>query len=256
MSIWNYTTKMNEFSHSFTEECLTLAFHPSGLHLVVALQDKICMLNVLSEGLSQQNKILPVKGCGEIAFANGGHLFACTANLNKDIYVYDFYTADCPQTMMFVGHVSRVMSIAWFDNDMGFASCGQDGNIYFFDLYQPGEPGKRNLAEDSRNQRDVKFTSVANLPNRPYQFLAVGSEKCLYTECKDMMYIPRATNDNPNPGPEVPRIPHTLSQLIIHISGKIFFAGVGNLNNGPSVPGAIQVWKLPFEKASEMQAHA
>lgn len=37
VSVWNYATKQHEISQSFTEECLTLAFHPSGLHLVLAL---------------------------------------------------------------------------------------------------------------------------------------------------------------------------------------------------------------------------
>ena len=35
--IWNYATKTHEMSYTFPEECLTVAFHPSGLHLVVAL---------------------------------------------------------------------------------------------------------------------------------------------------------------------------------------------------------------------------
>jgi len=37
VSIWNYATKTHEISTAFTEECLTLAFHPSGLHIVLAL---------------------------------------------------------------------------------------------------------------------------------------------------------------------------------------------------------------------------
>ena len=41
VSVWNYAHKTHEISTLFTEECLTLAFHPSGLHLVLALQDKI-----------------------------------------------------------------------------------------------------------------------------------------------------------------------------------------------------------------------
>ena len=41
VSIWNYATKSHEVSTTFNEECLTLAFHPSGLHIVLALQDKI-----------------------------------------------------------------------------------------------------------------------------------------------------------------------------------------------------------------------
>lgn len=42
---------------------------------------------------------------------------------------------------------------------------------------------------------------------------------------------------------------------MIHHSGKILFAGIGELSD-INFPGAIQVWKLPFEKSSEIQAHS
>ena len=37
VNIWNYHTKELELSTPFAEECLAVAFHPSGLHLVVAM---------------------------------------------------------------------------------------------------------------------------------------------------------------------------------------------------------------------------
>ena len=97
VSIWNYQTRTHEISQLFQEECLAVAFHPSGLHIIVALQDKILLCNVLSRSIVSF-KSLPIKGCQEIKFSHGGHQFACAANL-KDIYIYDFYTTDCPVTM-------------------------------------------------------------------------------------------------------------------------------------------------------------
>lgn len=41
VNIWDYATRTLEIQESFTEECLAVAFHPSGLHLAVALPDKI-----------------------------------------------------------------------------------------------------------------------------------------------------------------------------------------------------------------------
>jgi hypothetical protein len=35
-----------------TEEAMAVAFHPSGFHVIVALSDKILMMNVLSKGLN------------------------------------------------------------------------------------------------------------------------------------------------------------------------------------------------------------
>ena len=97
VSIWNYATKTHEASQSFTEECLTIAFHPSGLHLLVALQDKILMCNVLSNQIDGPRQI-PIKGCNEIRFSNGGHLFACVQN-EKNVHIFNFYTGDSPSNM-------------------------------------------------------------------------------------------------------------------------------------------------------------
>ena len=198
VSIWNYAQKTHEISQVFPEECLTVAFHPSGLHLVIALQDKINICNVLSNSISIC-KVMLIKGCNEIRFSNGGHLFAAVA-LEKLIHVYNFYTYDCNERMQFQGHMQRIMSIDWFANDMGFTTCGQDGNIYFYDLYSGQDVGERNRTMD-QNRRDVKFSSVVNLPGKPYQFLAVGNEKTIYTESETLKLMPRPTNDVPHPQP-------------------------------------------------------
>jgi len=145
------------------------------------------------------------------------------------------------------------MSIDWFQNDMGFTTCGLDGNVYFYDLYYVGqEIGERNRTKDA-NRREVKFTSVVNLPGKPYEFLAVGSnEKSIFTTTESLKAVPRMRNeDMPNQVPDFPKLQHHISQLVIHHSGKIFFAGVGD-GGDTNYPGAIQVWKLPFEKATEI----
>lgn len=109
-----------------------MAFHSSGFHLVVSLQDKIQMMNVLSKQIIVF-KTITQKGCREVRFSHGGHLFACATSPNS-IHVYNFYTGDCPQNMQCSGHMSKVRGIDWFEDDMGFASCAGDGFVFFYDL--------------------------------------------------------------------------------------------------------------------------
>ena len=45
---------------------------------------------------------------------------------------------------------------------------------------------------------------------------------------------------------------YVISQLAIYNTGKVLFAGVGDAK----LPGAIQIWKMPLEKVSEIQAHS
>ena len=252
VAIWNYATRSHELSHTWQEECLAVAFHPSGLHLIVAFGDKISVCNILS------NKIWPfktitLKMCSEIKFASGGHLFACAAK--NEVLVYNFYTVDSPPHMLFTGHLNRVSSIDWFENDLGFTTCGQDGNIYFYDdLYQIGEKsGLRNMNMD-KNRKDVRFSCVVNIPGKPYQFLAVGNEQTIYTECEQIKVPPRPTIDGAQRPPELPQIDRQISQLAFHNAGKVFFAGIGDTTQVR--PGAIQIWKMPLEKFYEVQAHS
>ena len=151
------------------------------------------MCNILSNKIAL-SKAITLKNCNEIKFANGGHLFACTQK--SEIFVYNFYTGDSPPYMNFTGHLNKVQSIDWFENDLGFTSCGSDGSIYFYDnIHAIGEKnGSRNTQKD-QSRRDVKFSCVANLPSKPYQFIAVGNERTIYTESESIKIPPRPTLD-------------------------------------------------------------
>ena len=47
--------------------------------------------------------------------------------------------------MRYDEHLIKVSNINWFNNDMGFTTCGYDGNVYFYDLFNhTGEKNKRN----------------------------------------------------------------------------------------------------------------
>ena len=75
--IWNYNNKTLEICETFQDEAFSVAFHPSGFHIIVGFTDKVRMMNVFQKTLKTFKEI-PIKGCREIRFSNGGHLFACT----------------------------------------------------------------------------------------------------------------------------------------------------------------------------------
>jgi len=135
INIWNYATKSLEISHRCqqTDEPAAVAFHPSGFHIVVAFGDKIVCMNVLSSTLKEYSPQLQLKGCKEIRFSNGGHMFAAAVNLGA-IHIYNFYTQECPTNMTTKGHNAKVRCIDWYEDDMGFTSCGMDGFCFFYDL--------------------------------------------------------------------------------------------------------------------------
>ena len=138
------------------------------------------MCNVISKSIVSF-KSHPIKGCSEIKFSHGGHMFACIAN-SKDINVFNFYTSECPPTMMFGGHSQKIKSIDWFENDLGFTTCCLGGNIYFYDLYAYQKNlkviGTRNSDKDI-TKKGVGLSSVVNFPGKQYEFLAVGNDRMI-----------------------------------------------------------------------------
>ena len=99
------------------------------------------MMNVLADSLKDYNT-LAVKQCREIRFSNGGHLFACSTS-SFVIKIFNFYTAESASNMECKGFTSRINSTEWFEDDSGFSSCDNSGNLFFFDLETVKEKGSR-----------------------------------------------------------------------------------------------------------------
>ena len=90
-------------------------------------------MNVLSKSL-QQFRQIQSKACHELRFCNGGHLFAASTQ-NAGLQIYPFYTMnDPPSHYTCKNHTGRVVTVDWFENDMGFASGSQGGEVYQWDL--------------------------------------------------------------------------------------------------------------------------
>lgn len=164
--IWNYATKSLEIVDYQTDECYAVGFHPSGFHLVVALTDKILIMNIFSSRL-EQFKSIPIKGCHEISFAHGGHLFA--AINDKIINVYNFWTCDRPNNYQFNAHLNKVRCVHWDDDDLGFVSSGMDGAIYTWML----KDNSQRL--DEYLLRSTQFLSVVKIAGTHTQY-AVGTD--------------------------------------------------------------------------------
>ena len=135
--IWNNSNPPTlEICELFNDEAYSVAFHPSGFHLIVGFTDRVRMMNVFStssssKGLKPYNTIA-IKACREIRFSNGGQLFACASQSN--INVYKFYTGENTQDMIYKAHLGPVRCLHWLDDDSGFISGGWDGNVYAWKL--------------------------------------------------------------------------------------------------------------------------
>lgn len=168
--IWNYDTKKLDIVETYQEQAHSIAFHPSGFHVVVGFSDRVRMMNVFKESLKGYKEI-HIKSCIELKFANGGHLFAA-ANTNS-ICVYNFYTGENRSDMVFKNHKGRVKTISWFEDDTGFVSAGLDGMIYIWDLKNSNNP------EFQFKNKGTVFQCVEKSQDAEKRVFAVGTDKTL-----------------------------------------------------------------------------
>ena len=125
--VWNYLSRTLQVLQFFSEQPLSVAFHPSGLQLVVGFADCVRVFALLLDEL-RCIKELPVKACRELRFAHGGHYLAVANGAAVHIYA----TFSCELLGTFATHRGRVRSLAWATDDSAITSAGADGQVIHF----------------------------------------------------------------------------------------------------------------------------
>ena len=159
--IWNYVKWHCELSQDFhNDEPTCVALHPSGVQILVALRERVRLYNIMVDELRQYRE-LPLKGCRELSFCNGGHMFACCLGISISVYSTSEYNAQTGLQLIcsFSGHMSAVKRVLWSPDDTFMYSCGMDGMVYGWDLYKNG----------------ARFDDV-NLLNKPTSYTGMVAE--------------------------------------------------------------------------------
>lgn len=249
--IWNYEKNNLEVFEVFTEEPYSVAFHPSGFHIVVGFADKLRMMNIFATTIKHYKEI-HIKGCKEIKFCNGGHMFAA-AN-GHEVQVFNFYTGENPQNMKFRKHIAKVTSLHWSEDDSLLYSAGADGAVYEWKINVRPEM-QRDEPDYSASKDSNSFECIAvspNTENRSYY---------LTGKTNDIKEIVNSVVKNTEKGEnEIKQTTRTLEtgvaikQIGVTHNQKFLVAGTAEAER----PGALRVYKFdPFNgEYIEIQAHS
>ena len=101
--LWNWVDVSLELVKYFQDEAYSISIHPTGGMLLVGFADKLRMMTILMDDLKVYREF-SIKGCREVKFSNGGHLFAA-AN-STFIQLYSTYTCESIGTLR--GHNGKV----------------------------------------------------------------------------------------------------------------------------------------------------
>eukprot|EP00913_Durusdinium_trenchii_P002841 g2629.t1 len=248
--IWNFVDRTQELCKVFNEErdtsrvravrrpasrkeAFSVAFHPSGFHLIVGFADKVRLMNLLMEDFRTYKEI-PIKACRETRFSHGGQFFAAV-NSNT-IQVYKTYT--CEVVCNLRGHQSKVKAVCWTSDDFRLVSCGQDGAAYEYDILKEGRRGT-NFASSPN------FTSIVSHTD----FEAATPATTLYVAGSDKMLkeVRESSLTNYLESNAV------LGQLALAPCTQALIAGVAE----QELPGSLRCYTFPLTgDYVEYQAHA
>jgi len=221
--VWNYLEKTCELCKFFNEEAYSVAFHPSGFHLIIGFSDKLRLMNLLMEDM-RTFKDIPIKACRECRFSNGGQYFAAVSTTT--IQVYKTYTCEPIETLR--GHNQKVRSIAWTADDSMLVSTGMDGAVYEFNVLQEGRRvGNDFVLKTTSFSCVLVYTDPSTGGNTMY---VVGTDKMLR----------EVHNGQPQ---NIIQAGTTLGQIVLSNSAKALFAAVAE----PDAVAPIRCYKFPLD---------
>jgi len=221
--VWNYVDMKLEMSKTFTEDPCSVAFHPSGLHVLIGFADKLRLMNLLMDDIRPYREV-SIKWCRECKFSNGGQYFAAV-NGNV-ICVYDFYNGEKVVDMR--GHNSKVKGLSWGADDSTLISCGQDGAIYQWNV--------------EKGTRVGEFVSKGTMYN-----CAVGNSEMVWSVGTDKILKEMELPDYSGSSNSLNVVKEletgvTLGQIVLSHSEHIMFAGTC----AEKKPGVVRAYSFPL----------
>lgn len=230
--IWNYLEKSSGVAKFYNEEAYSVAFHPSGFHLIVGFADKLRLMNLLMEDIRQYKEVT-IKQCRECRFSNGGQYFAAVSG--QQIMVYKTYT--CELVAKLSGHNNKVRSIAWTADDSTIVSTGADGAVYEYDILREG----RRVGYDFV-QKGISFSCVIVHTDPD-----VGANTMYVVGSDKLMEIHGGRRQ------DAVEAGTTLGQIVLSNTSKTMFAAAAE--NG--APAPIRCYKFPLDGYyAEFPCHA
>ncbi|KAL7692512.1 putative quinoprotein alcohol dehydrogenase-like superfamily [Plasmopara halstedii] len=227
--VWNYLDKSTDISKVFREDPLSVAFHPSGLFVVVGFTDRLRMLNVLMDDIRSCREF-PIKGCCELRFSNGGQFFAA-ANHNI-VHVYVTYTGELIAVLR--GHSNRVTAVSWKLDDRQLLTCGADGTVFLWSLRTASK------VHEGHSQARCAYIDAALSPDGAVAYVT-GSDNML----KELDMAMGTTRNELWVGSGG----ITLGPLALATSQQVLFVG----SAVPGSPGMVRLYRLPLEKDRLLQ---
>jgi len=124
VKIWNYETKVMQFSQTFHEDVNDVSLHPTGLQILLCCTNRVLLCSILVGSFRIMHEI-ELQSCQFCCFSNGGQYFALA--YNAFVQIYNTHTFESLCTLR--GHSMTVTRVCWKHDDTTICTIGIDGAI-------------------------------------------------------------------------------------------------------------------------------
>lgn len=238
--IWNYETKSIDLRHYFDQDLLSVAFHPSGLYLIVCTTSSLKYMKICLDSLAVVHS-LNVRNCTNCLFANGGHIFAFVQGTIVQIYSsLDFIELGSIKTQ----EMGKIKQLRFTSNDNYLICCSMAGMIKIW------HTNTLNLSNEIIS-KGLSYVGLALHPSQENLYL-ISTEKAIreyqLTLNEDLKLVYKINA----PAKLVRKLEANLSENLTSIeiskSGKMLCVGTNK--------GVLKVYLLPTGQCREYRAHS
>eukprot|EP00756_Hemistasia_phaeocysticola_P009945 Hpha_TRINITY_DN14971_c5_g7::TRINITY_DN14971_c5_g7_i1::g.143967::m.143967 len=229
--VWNYMDHTLEILKSFSVEAMSIALHPSGLHLLVGFADKLRFMNLYGDDI-KEFRSFNRRACPECRFSNGGQYFAFVHG--QVIELFSTYT--CEQLHTLRGPTGKIRCLYWLPpDDTRLLSAGHDGAVYDWNV-------REGRKENDHVTKSIHYSSVVANGSHPTGLVWVvgGDRKLREMEISTLSPVNEWPNDE-----------CALTSLAYAANHKLLFAGAED----GSIKAAPQPLQNYWHQAEVTTAH-
>lgn len=146
--VWNYEKMQCEIAKFFSDQPLSVSFHPNGCAIIAGFAEKLRFMAITINDIVTHREF-PIRGCKECKFSHGGQYFAAVNGNN--VQVYSSYTFKNLVNLRSPGQ--RIKTVAWSTDDNVLVSCDANGTMTLHTV----RTGKQKAAS---TQQAYHFTSI------------------------------------------------------------------------------------------------
>ncbi len=179
--IWNHDTKSVELRQQFDHDLFSVAFHPSGMYLIVCTTNTLNYMKICLDSVQVLNA-LNMRNCTNCCFSNGGHMFAFVHGTVVQIYSSVRYVE---MGAIKAQEMGKIKQLKFTRNDNYLIACSMAGIVKIWNCYD------LTLAHEIIT-KGLSYIGLALHPNQEEIFL-ISTEKTVrqfklpFTEnCKSM----------------------------------------------------------------------